>query len=312
MKRPLQEALAWTITRTGYPLVVLTSLAAARMLVHLGAPPGATIAIAFMVALAVTALFERAHPLERAWNPSLRDMKQDGIYLALVALWQSVARLVGHLLGALVAISLVGIVGPRPWPHGAPHAVQGLIALALSDFAKYWVHRLAHEHPWLWRFHAEHHSPRRMYSLNGVRLHPFNALWNLVLDAAIPLILGLDARDIVWIAVVRGAVSVLQHANVEMRLGPLDWIFSTPVLHRWHHSAKLEEANANYGSTLIVWDILFGTRRLPLRRRTPGRLGLADGANHPDAFWDQLVFPWSARKKRRAIGVDTITKRACD
>ncbi|CAN5913294.1 sterol desaturase family protein [soil metagenome] len=291
--------MKWLLTRVAYPLVVFASIGSAAGLVHLGLAPGLTAAAAFVVALLVTALLEHAHPLERAWLPSPRAMKQDALYLGLVSLSQMAARLLGQLLATLVARALVGVLGPGPWPRGAPLVAQCLLALLLADFAKYWLHRLAHERPWLWRFHAEHHSPRRMYSLNGVRLHPVNALWNLVLDAGIPLALRLDASEVLWIAVVRGAVSVLQHANVEMRLGPLDWIFSTPVLHRWHHSVKLEEANANYGSTFIVWDILFRTRHLPRGRRVPASLGLADGTSHPEGLWEQLALPWSSRRQRR-------------
>jgi sterol desaturase/sphingolipid hydroxylase (fatty acid hydroxylase superfamily) len=56
---------------------------------------------------------------------------------------------------------------------------------------------------------------------------------------------------------------IFQHANVQLRLGPLNWFFSMAELHRWHHSRTVEEANHNYGQTISVWDWVFGTRYLP-------------------------------------------------
>lgn len=280
------------VARAAYPGVLITSVAFAAVLLDHGVSPSLATPMVFVATLLLTGALERAWPHERAWNPPGRETVQDWLYLALAGATQAAARVLGQLLALVVAIALVRWLGPRPWPRGWPLWAQAALGLALADLGKYWLHRLAHERPWLWRFHAAHHAPIRMYSLNGVRLHPVNMLWNLVLDAGIPLALGLEGRAVALVAVFRGTVSVLQHANVEMRLGGLNWILSTPELHQWHHSAALDEAHANYGSTFIVWDILFGTRRLPRDRRAPESLGLAEGGVHPRRFWHQLIGPW--------------------
>lgn len=41
----------------------------------------------------------------------------------------------------------------------------------VADFTQYWVHRTFHTVPWLWRFHAIHHSAEEMDWLAGSRLH---------------------------------------------------------------------------------------------------------------------------------------------
>ena len=43
-----------------------------------------------------------------------------------------------------------------------PLWVQTLLVLVCADFAQYWVHRAFHEIPFLWRFHAVHHSTEYM------------------------------------------------------------------------------------------------------------------------------------------------------
>jgi sterol desaturase/sphingolipid hydroxylase (fatty acid hydroxylase superfamily) len=40
---------------------------------------------------------------------------------------------------------------------------------------------------------------------------------------------------------------------------PIEFIFTTPSHHRVHHSKNEKYLDKNYGSTLIIWDRLFGT-----------------------------------------------------
>jgi lathosterol oxidase len=52
-----------------------------------------------------------------------------------------------------------------------PVGVQLLEAIALADLFQYAIHRAFHAWPWLWRFHAIHHSSAAMDWLAGSRLH---------------------------------------------------------------------------------------------------------------------------------------------
>lgn len=281
----------------GYPSIVAGALALASALLASDTPPAVTTTLAFVATLAVTFALERRWPHDSTWAPSASEARQDLAYLGLAALLSPVARVAAELLASIATVVLAGWLAPSA-PHVAwPTWVRVLVALALADLGKYALHRLAHETTWLWPYHAEHHAPTRLHALNGVRLHPVNLLWNLVLDAAAPLLLGLDAHSAALLATFRGAVSILQHANVALRPGLLSWVLSTPDLHRWHHATDLRDANANYGSTLIVWDVLFGTRRLP-SPAGPTTLGLADPGPvaHPTGLLRQLVWPVCATR----------------
>lgn len=46
------------------------------------------------------------------------------------------------------------------------------------------------------------------------------------------------------------------HTCVVRRLGPLEWVLSTPSHHRMHHDRRLHK---NFGGILIIWDRMFGT-----------------------------------------------------
>ena len=96
---------------------------------------------------------------------------------------------------------------------------------------------------------------------------------------------------------------LFQHANIDVRLGPLNWLFSMAELHRWHHSSRLAETNHNYGATLILWDVVFGTRYLP-ERSAPEVIGIPDIPNFPRGFLGQLAVPFRwAQLKAAAVRI---------
>ncbi len=51
----------------------------------------------------------------------------------------------------------------------------------------------------------------------------------------------------------------LLHTQLIPRLGPLEWIFTTPSHHAVHHGLNDAYIDKNFGGVLIVWDRLFGT-----------------------------------------------------
>jgi len=86
--------------------------------------------------------------------------------------------------------------------------------------------------------------------------------------------------------------NIFQHANIKLKYGILNYIFSTNELHRWHHSTELKEANNNYGAVLVVWDLVFGTfyQKAEL---APSQLGLAEENAYPvNSYWKQLLVPF--------------------
>src|SRR3546814_18003839 len=52
-----------------------------------------------------------------------------------------------------------------------PWIVQFVVVLVASDMAQYWFHRSFHRYPFLWGFHAVHHSAKSMDWLAESRMH---------------------------------------------------------------------------------------------------------------------------------------------
>ena len=163
----------------------------------------------------------------------------------------------------LLIVSLIGLGALDGREPGAlsqyPLAVQVLVGLLSAEFGLYWAHRVAHEWPWLWRFHAVHHSVRKLWLVNTGRFHFVDSFASVIGSTLFLLLSGISMDAIVWVSAITAYIGILTHCNVDMRCGPLNYVFNTPQLHRWHHSTEATIGNNNYGENLTLWDHLFGT-----------------------------------------------------
>ena len=90
---------------------------------------------------------------------------------------------------------------------------------------------------------------------------------------------------------------MFQHANIELKIGVLNWVFSMTELHRRHHSRDIREGNSNYGANLILWDIVFGTRFYPKQRQlSANNVGISNMPNFPRDYLGQLISPFRWRR----------------
>ena len=282
------------LRRLPYPAILAASMALTGALLARGVSPELVSVTTFVFALVVVFALERL--LGRSPPPSTSTMLTDSAYLVLAAGVQRVVVASATALWLALTVWLGSELSRGEHRSLLGRVMAGVSALLIADFVKYWLHRLAHEHPRLWRFHAAHHAPSSVYSLNGIRIHPVNLAWNLAADTIAALALGLDGITFAVVAAFRSVVAVLQHADLDLDLRGLNQLLSTPDLHRFHHSTRLAEGNTNYGSTLIVWDTLFGTRLS--REGAPEAIGLASGERHPDRILPALAWPWCSESAR--------------
>ena len=246
------------------------------------------------------AALERLFPYRGNWNRAQGDTRTDTLYLLIsgpvtAALADATTR--GIVAGA--AMWLTQRLGGALWPTTWPIVAQLFLAVLVAEFGHYWFHRLTHERALLWRLHATHHSAPRLYWLNATRFHPLD-LFCLSLCQLAPLILlGAPPRTLLAYTLFQAVYGQLQHGNIELRTGALDWLFSTPGLHRFHHSTDPREGNANYGAILITWDLLFGSFFRPAARGFDGPVGIADMPRFPQSYLAQLASPFRWAQLRR-------------
>jgi sterol desaturase/sphingolipid hydroxylase (fatty acid hydroxylase superfamily) len=192
----------------------------------------------------LTALFV---PLEMLFaahshSPLRRQWAVDLVYYFLNSLIS--ATLVAFPLSVLTA-ALQGLLPTEwftwiaEWPLGG----RMLAGLFVAETGYYWGHRLSHEVPWLWRFHAIHHSAEELDYLVNTRAHPLDMVFSRLCALAPLYGLGLGSPVQIEASVVPIVISLLGtswgffvHANLRWRFGPLEWLVSTPAFHHWHHT----------------------------------------------------------------------------
>lgn len=137
------------------------------------------------------------------------------------------------------------------------------------DFYIYWFHRWQHHNKWLWRTHEAHHSTEHVDFIAGSRSHAIEILINQTIEFA-PIMLLLDAETAITVKFIKGTIDAVYgqfiHANINVNLGKLGYIFNGPILHQWHHAENVEVYHANFATKLSLWDYIFGTAYNPNRK----------------------------------------------
>ena len=170
-----------------------------------------------------------------------------------------------------------------------PFTVQLMLFLVVSDFLLYWNHRFFHG-PAMWKYHAIHHSSEDVDWISAARFHPVNLFIGTVAVDVILLLAGISPDVMVWLGPFTIFHSAFVHANLNWTLGPFKYVIATPVFHRWHHTSLEQGGDTNFAGTFPVWDILFGTFRMP-KGELPVTYG-ADDPVMPHGFPEQMAYPF--------------------
>lgn len=283
MLRTVVTILAKVLTKHLYTLAITGSVALFAAAHQIGwSPEGLVIGWGVLV-LAGAVVLERVIPFEPNWRQPCADTGVDTTSaLLLVGVIDPLVK-IGIPVLAVWLLRLAGSDSSSKWFLGSlPIPLQVVAALLWIEFAKYWSHRLHHTSRSLWWLHALHHSSTRLYWLNNFRFHPLNHAINAGVSLLPLWVVGTPSTVMLAATAVTLPIMVLQHANVDLRSGWLNWVFSTNELHRWHHSRLSAEANANFGSAFVLWDQVFGTYKPVPTHRTLVSVGLfGNGAGYP-------------------------------
>ena len=248
----------------------------------------ATLASLAVLVIAFVPL-ERAFPARRgqavlrpAWCVDL------AFFLGQYVLWSGAAVAAMSLIQAAVASRVPALDLPLP--------ARIALSVVLGDLLVYGFHRACHTIPWLWRFHAVHHSAEHLDWLAAHREHPVDGLLTQLCQNLPAFFLLLPFEAIAGLVTFRGLWAIFVHANVRLPLGPLRILFGAPELHHWHH-ARLAQTKHNFANLAPWIDVLFGTYHRPTgEERWP--LGLDQP--YPKGYLAQLIEP--LRRQGRTQG----------
>lgn len=245
--------------------------------------------VLLVCAILVSRFTEYFAPYERSWNNPHQDRIRDVIH-AIV----NEASIIALLVIMPVAASLVP--WPSFWPSSQALWLQVGLAIILIDAGITLVHFASHRLNVLWRFHAVHHSVLRMYGFNGLLKHPVHQILEIMGGTLPWLFLGIPVEVAALGAFAVSIQLLLQHSNVDMKIGPLKYIWAVAPVHRHHHVASATEGDVNFGLFFTLWDVLLGTARFSSSCHVrAGTIGIDGEPDYPTTYLDQLTQPLKRR-----------------
>jgi len=226
------------------------------------------------------------HPHQPLFHPEWRE---DPFFSPAGSLLVQVITFLALAPSSYVNAHFVWLDNVQAGIGGLPWLVQFALAMVLTDLAQYWFHRLFHRIPFLWGFHAVHHSAKSMDWLAGARMH-FVEIVLLRGVTSLPLLtLGfLPSVMQAYVAMVYVYASLV-HANVR---GDFDWLGKwvvVPRFHHWHHAIEAEGIDKNFAIHFPLLDRLFGTYYFP-EGKWPSGYGVPEEV--PKGYLPQLRYPF--------------------
>lgn len=203
----------------------------------------------------------------------------------------------------------------------SPTILPGLLLAAAMTFAlylayelAYWVdHYLSHKVPLLWRFHVVHHSAETLSPLTNFRVHPVDSVvfYNIValfMGLTHGLLsfgfgrteTGLEIGGTNVLLLAAGMVLThLQHSHLWISFsGGVGRLVISPAHHQIHHSADPRHFDKNFGSSLALWDWLFGTLHIPSREKEKLRFGVETRGYDAHSLAAGIVEPLLPRRQK--------------
>jgi sterol desaturase/sphingolipid hydroxylase (fatty acid hydroxylase superfamily) len=195
-----------------------------------------------------------------------------------------VARITSSDLAGRLHLGVANLV-QLPW------LAAFALLLIVDSLAAYWVHRLMHATPVLWRVHRVHHADTAVDVSTSLRNHPLELLATVPVASLVVLLTGAPVSVVLGVQAAGIAAAIWQHADISLPARvdrALATTIFTPRLHRLHHNPERAVHDSNFGETIVLWDWLFGTLNRGEGRRP---VGLKGQSLRPDHLLDQIWSP---------------------
>ena len=182
---------------------------------------------------------------------------------------------------------LVDAVASLPW------LVQFFLAVVVADLCEYFIHRVFHTVPFLWRFHAIHHSSKALDWIAGSRSHLVDDV--VVRGFMLVPMMFIFPRDMIVAYLFFVTIhATWTHCNFGPTIRWLEPYLILPRYHHWHHTSQKEAIDKNFAIHFPWIDRIFGTHYLP-QDKWPDTYGLHN-EKMPAGFWAQTFYPFTRRK----------------
>lgn len=238
-----------------------------------------------VAAIAIAFAAERIAPYEPVWNQDRGDLGRDTMHAMVNE---------GSAALSVAAVPLLAGLSPGAgvWPEQWPLWAQLALAILVADVGITLAHYASHKWAPLWRLHAVHHSVTRMYGFNGLMKHPLHQAIETAAGTTPLLLIGLP-MDVAALLGFSAAIQVmLQHINVDLRVGPLVHLWAVAPAHRHHHLASATDGDVNFGLFTTLTDRLLDTFVVDRPMPRDGEVGIANEPDFPSTYLRQLAHPF--------------------
>lgn len=242
----------------------------------------------FMLVYALTTIFlvftlvitETMYPLKKEWKMTKKSFWRDFKYILIDAPTIAIAKTGFGLIAIWYSENHNGYFS------NSSLILSIIVFLLIFEFIQYWYHRFSHTGKgkigrFLWRVHLAHHLPSKVYVVMHAVFNPINAFLSATIIQLPLILLGISPEAALAATLLIDLQSLVSHFNVDIKAGWLNYIFIGNETHRFHHSANINEAK-NYGNTLAIWDIIFGTFYYR-PNKFPKKLGLENPEKFPNS-----------------------------
>ena len=230
---------------------------------------------------------------QRLFRPEWRE---DLFYFLISSMLVQILTFLALAPSSWINANSGGFASVRAAIASQPWIVQFIEAAILTDLAQYWFHRAFHRVPFLWGFHAVHHSAKAMDWLAGARMHIVEIILLRSVTSLPLLTLGFApsvAQAYIGFIYVYAS---LVHANLRGDFDGIGRFIVTPRFHHWHHAIEAEAVDKNFAVHFPLLDRLFGTYHLP-KGEWPSGYGVPERV--PNGYRAQLAYPF--RRKRLMV-----------
>jgi sterol desaturase/sphingolipid hydroxylase (fatty acid hydroxylase superfamily) len=171
-------------------------------------------------------------------------------------------------------------------PGNLPLALDFVACTLAAELVSWLLHRVKHAHPYLWRFHFQHHRETHFSVWMVTHTHALEVTLSGVMLVALLAGIGFSALAVQLYFAFYSVVLAYHHSARGHSLGWLDRVIVSPAYHRLHHRP---DARCNYGGALTVWDVVFGTATWPDPATRDVEVGLSPHAPEPFGFRAEML-----------------------
>lgn len=212
-----------------------------------------------------------------------------------------IRRNFAYLLSGVGTMVVLSQAAPLIRSHVTPwiewHSLWWEIPLCfiIAEFLNYVIHVAKHKNQFLWKLHFQHHIENRYNIWMVSHNHAVEVVLSGLMISGILALAGMTPFAMQIYFTFYTLAKTYQHSAHFYSLGPLDYLIVSPAYHRVHHQ---KGESSNYGSTLTVFDFLFGTARWPRpKAEVIVEYGIGGEEAHPFGWRKELTYPMHGHRR---------------